>query len=120
MLKRKDLLGLKDVSAEEIMEILNKAREMKKLFSQEVKKINVLNGKSVCTLFYENSTRTRTSFDTAAKLLGASTCAISASTSSIQKGETLIDTGMTLDALMTDAIIIRHSVAGSPHLLAKT
>ncbi len=108
-----------DVSAEEITEILNKAKEMKKLFSQEVKKVNVLNGKSVCTLFYENSTRTRTSFDTAAKLLGASTTAISASTSSIQKGETLIDTGKTLDALMTDAIIIRHSAAGSPHLLAK-
>ena len=93
MLKRKDLLGLMDVSSQEIMEILDRAREMKKLFSQEVKKTNSLSGKSVCTLFYENSTRTKTSFDTAAKLLGASTCAISASTSSIQKGETLIDTG---------------------------
>lgn len=119
MLKRKDLLGLMDVSAEEIMEILDRAREMKKLFSQEVKKTNSLSGKTVCTLFYENSTRTKTSFDTAAKLLGASTSAISASTSSIQKGETLIDTGKTLDALMTDAIVIRHSAAGSPHLLAK-
>lgn len=119
MLKRKDLLGLMDVSAEEITEILNKAREMKKIFSQEIKKTSSLNGKTVCMLFYENSTRTKTSFETAAKMLGASTSNISPSTSSIRKGETLIDTGKTLDALMTDAIVIRHSMAGTPQLLAK-
>ena len=119
MLKRKDLLGLMDVSGEEIMEILLAAREMKRIFDLEVKKSDILRGKSVCTLFYENSTRTRTSFETAAKMLGASTAGVAASTSSIQKGETLIDTGKTLDALMTDVIVIRHNMAGAPHLLAR-
>lgn len=119
MLKRKDLLGLKDVTAEEMEEILSTAEQMRKILDQNVKKTPHLQGKSVTTLFYENSTRTRTSFETAAKIMGANTSSISASTSSVTKGETLIDTGRTLDALLTDVIVIRHSMAGAPHLLAK-
>lgn len=119
MRKRKDLLGLKDVTAEEIEEILDTAVQMRKILDQNVKKTPHLQGKSVTTLFYENSTRTRTSFETAAKIMGANTSSISASTSSVTKGETLIDTGKTLDALLTDVIVIRHSMSGAPHLLAK-
>jgi len=118
-MKRKDLLGLKDLSADEIVEILDTTVEMKKLLTQEVKKSSVLSGKNVTTLFYENSTRTRMSFEAAAKFLGASTSSMSAAVSSVSKGETLIDTGKNLDALLPDAIIIRHPIAGAPELLAK-
>ncbi len=119
MLKRKDLLGLKDLTVEELEEILSTAEQMRKILDQNVKKTPHLQGKSVTTLFYENSTRTRTSFETAAKIMGANTSSISAQTSSVTKGETLIDTGKNLDALLTDVIIIRHSMSGAPHLLAK-
>ncbi len=119
MLKRKDLLGLKDITAEEMEEILSTAVQMRKILDQNVKKTPHLQGKSVTTLFYENSTRTRTSFETAAKIMGANTTSISAQTSSVTKGETLIDTGKNLDALLTDVIIMRHSMSGAPHLLAK-
>ncbi len=119
MLKRKDLLGLKDLTAEEIEEILTTAEQMRKILDQNVKKTPHLQGKNVTMLFYENSTRTRTSFDTAGKIMGANTFAVSASTSSVTKGETLIDTGKNLDALLSDVIVIRHSMSGAPHLLAK-
>lgn len=119
MLKRKDLLGLKDLTVEELEEILTTAVQMRKILDQNVKKTPHLQGKSVTTLFYENSTRTRTSFETAAKIMGANTSSISAQTSSVTKGETLIDTGMNLDSLLTDVIIIRHSMSGAPHILAK-
>ncbi|MDE6398381.1 MAG: aspartate carbamoyltransferase catalytic subunit [Clostridiales bacterium] len=119
MLKRKDLLGLKDVTAEEIEEILATAREMRKILDQNVKKTPHLQGKNIVNLFYENSTRTRTSFESAAKIMGANAINISASASSVTKGETLIDTGKTLDALLTDVVVIRHSMSGAPHLLAK-
>ena len=119
MLKRKDLLGLKDITAEEMEEILSTAVQMRKILDQNVKKTPHLQGKSVTTLFYQNSTRTRTSFETAAKIMGANTTSISAQTSSVTKGETLIDTGKNLDALLTDVIIMRHSMSGAPHLLAK-
>ena len=119
MLKRKDLLGLKDLTVEELEEILSTAEQMRKILDQNVKKTPHLQGKSVATLFYENSTRTRTSFETAAKIMGANTSSISAQTSSVTKGETLIDTGKNLDALLTDVIIVRHSMSGAPHLLAK-
>ena len=119
MLKRKDLLGLKDITAEEMEEILSTAVQMRKILDQNVKQTPHLQGKSVTTLFYENSTRTRTSFETAAKIMGANTTSISAQTSSVTKGETLIDTGKNLDALLTDVIIMRHSMSGAPHLLAK-
>jgi aspartate carbamoyltransferase catalytic subunit len=116
---KKDLLGLKDLSADEIVEILENAEQMKKILSQNVKKTPHLQGKSVTTLFYENSTRTRTSFETAAKILGALTSSLSAATSSVNKGETLIDTGRNLDALLTDVIVIRHRMSGAPHILAR-
>lgn len=117
-MKYKDLLGLKDLTAEEITEILDLAEEMKGRLVRGEKKSSDLAGKSVVTLFYENSTRTRTSFEAAAKFLGATCGSIAVAQSSVQKGETLIDTGYTLDALQTDAIVIRHSVAGAPKLLA--
>ncbi len=119
MLKRKDLLGLKDCSAEEIYEILDTAAEMKKLLDSDCKHSDLLRGKALVTLFYENSTRTRSSFELAAKYLGASEVNISVATSSVQKGETLIDTGETLDAMNIDFIVIRHPMAGAPKLLAE-
>ncbi len=119
MLKSKDLLGLKDLGAEEIYEILDTAAQMKKLLSSECKASDALRGKSLVTLFYENSTRTRSSFELAAKYLGASEVNISVATSSVQKGETLIDTGETLDAMKIDYIVIRHPMAGAPKLLAE-
>lgn len=116
---RKDLLGIQELSKEEIIFILDKADEMKKVVLSDNKKIANLQGKSMVTLFYENSTRTRTSFELASKYMGASSANIAASGSSIQKGESLIDTGRTLDSMGTDAIVIRHSASGAPHLLAK-
>lgn len=118
-LYRKDLLGLKELDAEEIVKILDVAKEMKKILVQGVKKLPHLQNKSMVSLFYENSTRTRMSFELAGKFLSASVSNIAVATSSVQKGETLIDTGKTLDALMTDVIVIRHNCSGAPHLLAK-
>lgn len=119
MLKRKDLLGLKECSAEEICEILDTAEEMKKLLLSDKKQSDLLAGKALVALFYENSTRTRSSFELAAKYLGASEVNIAVANSSVQKGETLIDTGETLDAMKIDYIVIRHPMAGAPALLAK-
>ena len=119
MLSKKDLLGLYDTSAEEICEILDTADKMREFLNGKEKKSDLLAGKSLITLFYENSTRTRTSFELAGKYLGASEVNISASSSSVQKGETLIDTGMTLDSLKVDFIAIRHPMAGAPKLLAE-
>ena len=119
MLTKKDLLGLRDTSAEEICEILDIADEMRLFLDGKSKKSDLLAGKSLITLFYENSTRTRTSFELAGKYLGASEVNISAATSSVQKGETLIDTGETLDSLKIDFIAIRHPMAGAPALLSK-
>ena len=119
LLKSKDLIGLKDVTKEEITEILDAAQAMKEYLKQNVKKMPQLQGKSVITLFYENSTRTKMSFDLAGKYLGASVSAISASSSSIQKGETLLDTGRTLEAMGVDIVIMRHPMSGAPNLLAK-
>lgn len=119
MLKSKDLLGLYDLSAEEINEILQGAFAEKKFLKGSCKKSDALSGKSLITLFYENSTRTRTSFELAGKYLGASEVNVSVATSSVQKGETLVDTGETLDALKIDFIAIRHPMAGAPKLLAE-
>ena len=120
MLKRKDMLGLIDASADEIYEILETAGNMKKLVKQGIKKLPHLEGCTATILFYENSTRTRTSFELAAKYMGATTINISAGSSSVAKGETLVDTGKTLDAQKNDFIIIRHPMGGAPYLLAKT
>ena len=120
MLNRKDLLGLIDASAEEITEILDLAQDFKNRIKRGDKKMPYLEGKTATILFYENSTRTRTSFEEAAKYLGATTINIVAGNSSVAKGETLIDTGKTLDAQRNDFIVIRHPMGGAPHLLAKT
>lgn len=120
MLKTKDLLGLRDISSEEINLILDTAEEMKNHLRKSEKSFDLLKGKTLVTLFYENSTRTRSSFELAGKYLGVTEINISASSSSVQKGETLIDTGKTIQALKTDFIAIRHPMGGAPALLAKT
>lgn len=115
----KDLLGLRGVSREDITTILLTAEQMKIALQSPSKKTQHLQGKSIVTLFYENSTRTRMSFELASKYMSAASANIAASTSSVQKGETLIDTGITLDRMGTDVIIMRHPMSGAPHLLAK-
>lgn len=117
-LKNKDLLGLKDTSKEEIGLILSTAAEMKKILAQGVKRVPHLLNKSVFTLFYENSTRTRSSFEIAGKYLSACVTNLPVAVSSVQKGESLIDTGRTLDALQASVMVIRHFAAGAPKLLA--
>lgn len=118
-LRSKDLLGLKELTAEEIEYILDTAKTMKHILNAKNKKTPHLQGKSVITLFYENSTRTRLSFELASKYMSANAANISASSSSVAKGETLIDTGRTIDMMGTDVVIIRHPHSGAPHLLAK-
>lgn len=118
-LATKDLLGLRGVSAAQIKEILDTAAQLKPVLATTSKKTPHLQGKSIVTLFYENSTRTRMSFELASKYMSAAAANISASASSVAKGETLLDTGRTLDHMGTDVIIIRHPMSGAPHLLAK-
>lgn len=118
-LKSKDLLGLRDISCEEIEEILNTAEAMKKVVTGPTKKTSHLQGKSIINLFYENSTRTRLSFELASKYMSAVAANISASSSSVKKGETLIDTAKTIDMMGTDVIIMRHPMSGAPHIMAK-
>ena len=120
MLQRKDLLGLIDTTAKEIQEILDVADVMKRHLKAGEKQLDYLKGKTATILFYENSTRTRTSFELAAKYLGASVVNITASSSSVAKGETLVDTGKTLDAQLNDFLIMRHPMGGAPYLLGKT
>ena len=119
MLKRKDLIGLIDATAEEIAEILQVAAQMKAHLKAGEKNLSYLKGKTATILFYENSTRTRTSFELAAKYLGAAVVNIAAGSSSVAKGETLVDTGKTLDAQLNDFLIMRHPMGGAPYLLAK-
>ncbi len=118
-MRRKDLLGLKNMPAEEITEILDTAVGFRAISERRIKKVPTLRGRTVVTFFMENSTRTRLSFDLAAKRLSADTLGFSASSSATNKGETLMDTARNIDAMKPDAIIIRHSAAGSPHMLAK-
>ena len=117
-LNRKDILGIQELSVEEIDLILETADSFIEVSTREIKKVPTLRGKTVINLFYEASTRTRTSFEIAAKRLSADTINISASTSSVVKGETLIDTAKNLEAMNPDVIVIRHSAAGAPHMLA--
>lgn len=116
-LRSKDLLGLKELSAEEIMEILDTAKMMKMVLTSGNKKTSHLQGKSVVTLFYENSTRTRLSFELASKYMGSASANITTSGSSVNKGESLLDTARTIDMMATDIIIMRHSQSGAPHYL---
>ena len=118
-LNRKDLLGLEHLDKKDLQTILDSVKPFKSLFTRSVKKAPSLIGKTVVTLFYEPSTRTRTSFEIAAKRLSADVVNITVNTSSVIKGESLIDTGKTMEAMKADYIIIRHSMAGAPDILAK-
>ena len=115
----KDLLGLEQLDRKEIEIILDTVKPFKSLFTRSVKKVPTLRGKTVVNLFYEPSTRTRTSFEIAAKRLSADVVSIAVSTSSVVKGESLIDTGKTMEAMKADIIVIRHSLAGAPAVLAR-
>jgi len=116
---QRHLLDLESLSAEEIRLLLDTAAHFKKLTDGCKRKISVLPGRTSANLFFENSTRTRTSFSLAAKRLGADTVEFSASTSSLSKGETMIDTAKTIEAMNVDAMVIRHRTPGTPHLLAQ-
>ncbi|RJE49049.1 MULTISPECIES: aspartate carbamoyltransferase catalytic subunit [unclassified Dehalobacter] len=116
--KHKDLLDLDKLTAEEIKHILKTAAPMKEILARPNKKLPTLRGKSVVMLFYENSTRTRTSFETAAKILGADTSNIAVAQSSVSKGETLLDTAKTLQAMKVDLVVIRHGSSGAAEFLA--
>ena len=117
-LKRKDLLTIRELEREEIFLILETADSMKEIASREIKKVPALRGKTVINLFYEPSTRTRTSFEIAGKWLSADVVNISTSASSVTKGESLLDTGKTLQAMHPDVVVIRHPVPGAPKILA--
>ncbi len=113
------LLGLEGLTRGEISSILDLSTRMKEIGERPLKKVPSLRGKTVCTLFVEASTRTRTSFEVAAKRLSADTMSLTASASSLTKGETLLDTAKNLEAMGPDIIILRHSAAGAPHFLAR-
>lgn len=115
---KQNLLGLRYLSKESIENILATAAKMKEILNSPCKKSNHLVGKTTVNLFYENSTRTRMSFELAAKYLGASSANITASGSSVAKGETLVDTALTLNAMKTDILVMRHSMSGAADLIA--
>jgi len=117
-LKSKDLLTVEQLSVDEINLILDTADSMKEISNRDIKKVPTLRGKTIINLFYEPSTRTRTSFEIAGKRLSADVVNISTSSSSVVKGETLKDTGRNLQAMNPDLVVIRHSVAGAPKILA--
>lgn len=117
--RRRDLLGIRDLTPAEITGILDTAENFSEISNREVKKVPALRGKTVINLFFENSTRTRTSFELAAKRLSADAVNISVASSSVTKGETLLDTALNLDAMAPDCIVVRHGSAGVPHQLAK-
>lgn len=119
-LGRKDLVGLRTVPAEEIKLILDTAAPMKEIIKRRIKKVPTLRGRAVATVFYEASTRTRTSFELAAKYLSADTVSIAAATSSVSKGENLKDTARTITAMGVDVVVLRHPMAGAAELLART
>ncbi len=117
--QKKDLLGLRDASREEIELILNTAVPMKDIIKRDIKKVPTLRGKAMVTVFYENSTRTRTSFEIAGKYLSADTVNLAVSTSSVAKGESLRDTIKTIEVMGFDLMVIRHSMSGTPHYVAR-
>lgn len=117
--RRRDLLGIRELTAAEIKGILDTAENFREINTREIKKVPTLRGKTVINLFFENSTRTRTSFELAAKRLSADAINISVASSSLSKGETIVDTALNLDAMQPDCIVVRHGSAGVPHQLAK-
>jgi aspartate carbamoyltransferase catalytic subunit len=116
---KKDLLGISDLTPEEIYLVLDTAEAMREIGQRPIKKVPTLRGKTVVNLFYEPSTRTRTSFEIAEKRLSADTLNIAVSASSVLKGETLADTAMNIEAMSPDMIVIRHASSGACHLLAR-
>lgn len=116
---KKDLLGLEELSREEIELILGQAESFREISERPIKKVPTLRGKTVVNLFFESSTRTRASFELAAKRLSADTLSVVSSSSSVLKGETLKDTARNIEAMKVDYIIMRHSASGAPHMLAK-
>ncbi len=118
-LQRKDLLDIQSLTTEEILLICNSAKYFKALFTRSIKTVPVLRGKTVCLLFYEPSTRTRISFELAAKRLSADLINIAVQTSSVVKGESLIDTVHTLEAYKADFIVMRHAASLAPHFLSR-
>lgn len=114
----KDLLGIRELTADQINYILDSAAVCKDIFNRDLKKVPTLRGKTVVTLFFEPSTRTRTSFEIAGKWMSADVVNLTVSSSSVAKGESFVDTAKTLEAMGVDLIIIRHSLAGTPKLLA--
>lgn len=113
----KDLIGLESLSVAQIETILEVARPMKNLFTRSIKKVPVLRGKTVALLFFEASTRTRASFELAAKRLSADTLSFTAATSSVTKGESLIDTAKTYEAMKVDFMVVRHAASGAPEII---
>ena len=118
--RHKDLLGLEELTADEIELVLNTAAPCKELFQREIKKLPTLRGRTVVTLFYEPSTRTRMSFEIAAKWMSADAVNLTVAQSSVAKGESFVDTVKTIEAVGADIIVIRHGMAGAPQLLAET
>ncbi len=118
-LKRKDLVGIAALAPDEIMEILDTAESFKEVSGREIKKVPALRGKTVVNLFFEPSTRTRTSFELAAKRLSADVINFSPSASSVVKGETLLDTARNIEAMQADLIVLRHPAAGAAEILAR-
>lgn len=116
---RRHLLGLEELTAEEITLILDKADAFKRIITSGQRKVSLLAGKTCVNLFFENSTRTRTSFGLAARRLGADAVDFSAATSSLAKGETVIDTAKNIEAMGVDVVVVRHRTPGTPHLLAQ-
>jgi aspartate carbamoyltransferase catalytic subunit len=119
-LKSRHLLGIAGLEAGEIALILDTAVAMKEIGKRAIKKVPTLRGRTVVNLFFEPSTRTRTSFEIAEKRLSADTLSIATATSSVTKGESLLDTVRNLEAMAPDMIVMRHSSSGAPHLLART
>ena len=118
-LRSRHLLGIADLDADEIRLILDTAEAMKEIGTRPIKKVPTLRGRTVVNLFFEPSTRTRTSFEVAEKRLSADTLSIAVAQSSVTKGETLLDTVRNLEAMAPDTIVMRHSSSGAPHLLAR-
>ena len=114
----KHLLGLEHLTASEINLILDYAEVLHAATSNGRSKLDLLKGRTVANLFFENSTRTKNSFSLAAKRLGADTVEFSSSGSSVAKGETFIDTAKTIEAMLVDAVVVRHSSPGTPHMLS--
>lgn len=117
--QRKDLLGCADLEDKEIMAVLEQADAFREISSREIKKVPTLRGKTVINLFHEPSTRTRASFEIAGKRLSADVVNVTASDSSVSKGETLLDMARNLEAMSPDVVVVRHASAGAPHSLAR-